>query len=59
MPKTQKQSWGGKRPGSGRPATGAKPNRTFRLTDEEHEKVKEFIKQLRKGKEGKKEQPPA
>ncbi len=38
---------GGPRPGAGRPATGAKPNRTMRLSDEEYEKVKEFVKQLR------------
>lgn len=41
-------AWGGKRPGAGRPATGAKPNRTIRLSDEEYEKVKEFVKQLRR-----------
>lgn len=39
---------GGHREGAGRPATGAKPNRTFRLTDEEYQKVKEFIKSMRK-----------
>jgi len=39
---------GGPREGAGRPATGAKPNRTFRLTDDEYKKVKEFINQLRK-----------
>ena len=39
---------GGKRPGAGRKATGAKPNRTFRLDDGEYQKVKEFIEQLRK-----------
>ncbi len=39
---------GGKRPGAGRPATGAKPNRTMRLSDEEYEKVKAFVKQLRR-----------
>jgi hypothetical protein len=38
---------GGNRPGAGRPATGAKPNRTFRLDDEEYAKVKAFIKSIR------------
>lgn len=42
---------GGKQPGAGRPVgtlrpSGKKP-RNLRLTDEEYEKVKEFIKQLR------------
>lgn len=40
-------SWGGRRPGAGRPATGAMPNRTIRMTDEEYIKVKEYLKQLR------------
>ena len=43
----QNESWGGKRQNAGRPATGAKPNRTFRLSDAEYEAVKEFIKNLR------------
>jgi|GEM_PF-3451584 len=54
MPKTIKikpVGHGGKRPGAGRPATGAKPNRTFRLDDEEYEKVKEYIKTLRENNE--------
>lgn len=40
-------SWGGRRPGAGRPATGAMPNRTIRMTDDEYQKVKEFLKELR------------
>jgi hypothetical protein len=38
---------GGRRKGAGRPATGAMPNRTIRMTDDEYEKVKEFLKELR------------
>lgn len=37
---------GGKREGAGRPKTDNKP-RTIRVTDEEYEKVKEFIDQLK------------
>ena len=44
-----KTARGGKRPGAGRKATGRKPNRTFRLNDDEFEKVKKFIEDLRKG----------
>lgn len=45
-----KTTHGGKRMGAGRKKTlpeGARP-RAIRLTDEEHAKVKEFIKSLRK-----------
>ncbi|MBU2701158.1 hypothetical protein Ga0466249_002272 [Sporomusaceae bacterium BoRhaA] len=42
---------GGKREGAGRPSGTLRPSgkkaRNFRLTDEEYEKVKELIKQLR------------
>jgi hypothetical protein len=38
---------GGRRPGAGRPATGTKPTRTIRMTDEEYLKVKDYLKQLR------------
>jgi hypothetical protein len=40
-------TWGGHREGAGRPATGAMPSRTIRMTDDEYAKVKEFLKQLR------------
>ncbi|MDD3157275.1 hypothetical protein [Anaeromusa sp.] len=40
---------GGKRKGAGRPATGAMPTRAIRMTDEEHAKVKEFLKCHREG----------
>jgi hypothetical protein len=40
-------TWGGHREGAGRPATGAMPNRTIRMTDEEYVKVKAFLKELR------------
>lgn len=39
--------WGGPREGAGRPATGAMPSRTIRMTDDEYIKVKEFLKKLR------------
>lgn len=42
---------GGKREGAGRPSTGSKPNRTFRLDDDEYAKVKAFIKLMRSGKD--------
>lgn len=38
---------GGKREGSGRKPTGQKPNRTFRLDDEEYQAVKQFIEKMR------------
>ena len=38
---------GGPGRGQGRPATGAKPNRTMRLDDDEYQQVKELIKKLR------------
>src|SRR6266403_5771499 len=34
MKKAMPKTIGGKRPGAGRPATGAAPSRTFRLSDE-------------------------
>lgn len=37
---------GGKREGAGRPQKDNKP-RTIRVTDEEYEKVKEYIEKLR------------
>jgi hypothetical protein len=40
-------TWGGHREGAGRPATGAMPSRTIRMTDDEYAKVKEFLKQIR------------
>lgn len=40
-------TWGGRRPGAGRPKTGAMPNKTIRMTDEEYIKVKEYLKELR------------
>ena len=40
---------GGARKGAGRPATGAMPTRTIRMTDDEHAKVKEFLKRTREG----------
>ena len=42
---------GGYRAGAGRPATGSKPNRTFRLDDREFELVKQYIEQIRKAAE--------
>ena len=41
---------GGKRTGSGRKPTGAKPVRAFRLSDSEYLAVKEYIKTLRASK---------
>lgn len=41
-----KQSWGGKRPGAGRPSTGRK-KRTLYITDEEYNKLKEYLQSLR------------
>jgi hypothetical protein len=38
---------GGSRPGAGRPSTGRK-RAYFYVTDEEKEKIKEFIKEIRK-----------
>jgi hypothetical protein len=40
-------TWGGKREGAGRPATGAMPTRSLRMTDKEYIKVKEFLQKLR------------
>lgn len=40
-------SWGGARPGAGRPSTGRK-KATFYVTDEEKEKIRRLIKKLRK-----------
>lgn len=47
--KNASPNWGGARPGGGRKPTGRKP-RLIRLTDEEYEKLKPFIKQVRGGK---------
>jgi hypothetical protein len=44
---TKKTTWGGRRPGAGRPKTGAMPSKTIRMTDEEYIKVKEYLKELR------------
>jgi hypothetical protein len=38
--------WGGKRPGAGRPSTGRK-RQSFYITDEENEKIREFLDKLR------------
>lgn len=38
---------GGKRSGAGRPATGAMPTRSIRMTDEEYTLVKKFLKEAR------------
>lgn len=38
--------WGGYRPGAGRPATGRR-KRTYYVTDEEYEKLKEYLQSLR------------
>lgn len=43
----KESSWGGRRPGAGRPKTGAMPSKTIRMTDEEYVKVKEYLKTLR------------
>jgi hypothetical protein len=44
---TKKTTWGGRRPGAGRPKTGAMPSKTIRMTDDEYTKVKEYLKELR------------
>lgn len=41
-----KTGWGGRREGAGRPATGRK-KRTYYVTDEEHERLKEYLQTLR------------
>jgi hypothetical protein len=46
----KKTTWGGRRPGAGRPKTGAMPSRTIRMTDQEYIKVKEYLKTLRASK---------
>jgi hypothetical protein len=46
MSEQQPKGKGGKRPGSGRKPTGAKL-RSFRLTEEQYQQVKEFVKQLK------------
>ncbi len=43
----KKFSWGGRREGAGRPATGRK-KKAFYVTDEEYEKLKEYLESLRK-----------
>lgn len=40
-------SWGGRREGAGRPATGRR-KRNFYITDEEHQKLTEYLETLRK-----------
>ena len=40
---------GGNRPGAGRPATGAMPTRAIRCTDEEYQRIKEYLKKVREG----------
>jgi hypothetical protein len=45
-------TWGGKREGAGRPATGAMPTRALRMTDEEFMAVKEFLDKRRKASRG-------
>lgn len=42
-----KPLWGGKREGSGRPSTGRSKHQVY-VTDEEFEKVKQLIEELRK-----------
>lgn len=44
-----KNSWGGAREGAGRKSTGRK-KRNFYITDEEAERIKELIKNLREEK---------
>jgi hypothetical protein len=44
---SEEKRHGGHRPGAGRPATGSKPTRTFRLDDDENVKVRKFIKSIR------------
>jgi hypothetical protein len=41
------KSWGGRREGAGRPATGRK-KRNFYITDEEYQKLMEYLETLRK-----------
>lgn len=45
-----KTTHGGRRPGAGRPKTGAMPSRTIRMKDDEYQKVKEYLKTLRASK---------
>ena len=49
MQTSKKTTWGGKRPGAGRPETG-RTRRSIHLSDDEYEKVKVFISQLRNKK---------
>jgi hypothetical protein len=42
--------WGGKREGSGRPSTGRK-KQSFYVTDEENDKLRKHLEQLRKPSE--------
>lgn len=49
--KMVEKTWGGKRQNAGRPATGAKPNRTFRLDENEYQQVKNFISNIRTAEE--------
>jgi hypothetical protein len=47
MATKKKSSWGGRREGAGRPATGRK-KRNFYITDEEYQKLMEYLETLRK-----------
>ncbi len=49
MATKKKSSWGGRREGAGRPATGRK-KRTIYVTDEEYNKLMECLKELRQEK---------
>lgn len=43
-------TWGGKREGAGRPATGRK-KKNYYVTDDEDTKIRELIESLRKGED--------
>lgn len=43
---TSTATWGGPRPGAGRPSTGRK-RQSFYITEEENEKLREYLKELR------------
>jgi hypothetical protein len=48
---TKKTTWGGRRPGAGRPKTGAMKTRSIRMRDEEeYIAVKKFLKERRASK---------
>ena len=46
-----KVGWGGFRPGAGRPATGRR-KRNLYVTDEEYERLKEYLERIRNGAPG-------